>query len=164
MLTYTLEYQDHGFEYWKHKVLSYEMLMTYPHNLLRPTQPVNIGYHPYLHRYQDTYLGSYRLYLQHRHLPLSRNPKPRVILLWRISDAFGTPHIDIPSQSFSTWRCNILICITVWTHIVHWDRDLLAISTITAVLWLINECMVPISYRLSDWWHISPAWNPLPYN
>ena len=49
--TYTLEYQDHGFETLEHNILSYETFMDYPYKLMHTTKPVTTGYHPYLHWY-----------------------------------------------------------------------------------------------------------------
>ena len=48
---FTSDYQDRGFETWKHKIISYETLMMYQYNFLHPTQPLTIGSHPYLYCY-----------------------------------------------------------------------------------------------------------------
>ena len=70
MPPYTSEYQDRGFESLEHKIISYEMLMTYPYNLLCPTQPVTMDHIDYT--------------CNSVILLLSSSPKSWVIPLWII--------------------------------------------------------------------------------
>ena len=59
-------------------------------------------------------------------------------------------HMDITPQILSTWRCNRLVFSPLRMYIVHQDRDLLAIVTVTVVPRLTNGKMVTMSSSLSD--------------
>ena len=138
--------------------------MVYPYIILYPNHPVKIESHQYLHLFINAHHISYRLKLKHRHyytiFQYRILRQTAVDISWCVRDDSHR----YPQQNPPTWRCNRLLFIPLCKYIVHWYRYLLDIRYRTIIMHLTKILMTTVGARFTEWWPLSPAWNPIPYN